>query len=111
MLKNLEKLTKIDNHELIIMDDLRERYPEKFTESGQMDWKWFETTLRPNHSIFLRIDKQSLSFTFGKGACKPSALIAAAMAMLEKSDANSYLIDAYSILKTEQDDGEGLVFE
>ena len=29
-------------HKVIVMDELREKYPEKFNDSGSMDYKWFE---------------------------------------------------------------------
>ena len=44
------------------MDDLREKFPEKFNESGAMDSKWFEEEIRPNFNIFVRHDVDSISF-------------------------------------------------
>ena len=38
----LENVKKIGDFDLIVMDELREKYPEKFNESGAMDYKWFE---------------------------------------------------------------------
>lgn len=61
MLKGIEQ---IGDFKVIVMDELREKYPDKFEESGQMNWIWFETEIRPRHFIYLRKDKNSLSFTF-----------------------------------------------
>lgn len=75
---------------VVIMDDLRKEYPEKFNESGSMDWKWFEKDIRPNYFIYIRRDKNSLSFSIkdkpssqgGKGA-EAIHLIEAAKHMIE----------------------------
>lgn len=72
------------------MDDLREQYPEKFNESGQMDSQWFESEIRPNHNIYLRHDKDSLTFNMmtkpvsegGKG-CQLTDLISTALIQLK----------------------------
>ena len=49
---------------VVIMDDLRNQYPEKFNESGQMDYKWFESDIRPNYDVFVRKDKMSVTHQF-----------------------------------------------
>lgn len=49
---------------VIVMDKLREQYPEKFNESGAMDYKWFEADIRPNYNCFIRLDVSSLAFSF-----------------------------------------------
>lgn len=85
-LETLKGVEKIDDENLIVMDKLREQYPEKFNESGSMDYKWFEEEIRPTNFIYLREDKNSLSFTIqngpvkenGKNGCQVSALIDAA---------------------------------
>lgn len=55
---------KINGHGVVIMDELREKYPDKFIKSGQMDWKWFEKDIRPNHTIYIRRDKNSFSCSY-----------------------------------------------
>lgn len=66
----LEGVTKINKEDLIVMDDLRDKYPEKFNESGAMDYKWFESEIRPHNFIYLRKDKNSISFTLQNGPIK-----------------------------------------
>ena len=66
-LKKFSNLKKADGFDVIIMDELREKYPEKFNESGGMDYKWFEEEIRPNNFIYIRQDKNSLSFTLQRG--------------------------------------------
>lgn len=47
-----------------IMDDLREKHPDKFNESGAMDHKWFEAEIRPNYNVFVRKDVKSITISF-----------------------------------------------
>lgn len=49
---------------LLVMDKLREQHPEKFNESGAMDYTWFEKDVRPNYNCFVRLDVKSVSFSF-----------------------------------------------
>lgn len=67
MLEHLKGLTKINGENVIVMDELRTAYPERFTETGAMDHVWFETTIRPNSFIYVRNDKNSLAFTLQNG--------------------------------------------
>lgn len=70
---SLEIFTRTDrigDFEVIDMDALRKEFPEKFDESGAMNWAWFETEIRPNHFIYVRQDKQSISFTLQNGPIK-----------------------------------------
>lgn len=69
-LETLKGIKQIGKHNLIVMDDLREQYPEKFNESGSMDYKWFEKDIRPNNFIYVRHDVNSLSFTIQNGPIK-----------------------------------------
>lgn len=90
-LETLRGIKKIGDFDLIVMDDLREQYPEKFNESGAMDWQWFEKDIRPNHFIYVRHDKNSLSFTIQNGpikengvnGCQVDEIIAAAKVIIE----------------------------
>ena len=71
---------KINGYGVVVMDELRERRPEKFIESGQMDWKWFEGEVRPVNNIFIRHDKNSVSFS----RCDEETIIKAVIKMLRK---------------------------
>jgi len=62
MINTLKDVKAINGKPICVMDDLREKYPEKFNESGSMNYKWFEENIRPNFNIFLRHDVDSLSF-------------------------------------------------
>ena len=73
-LETLKGIEKIGGFDVVIMDELREKYPEKFNESGQMDWKWFETEIRPNKFIYVRQDKNSISFTIQNGPIKENGV-------------------------------------
>jgi len=90
-LEVIKGITKINKEPVVIMDRLREKFPEKFNESGAMDWKWFEADIRPNHFVYIREDKNSLSFTLQKGpikevgvnGCQVDTVIEAAKMILE----------------------------
>ncbi len=69
-LETLKNVKEINGEKIIIMDELRTQFPERFNESGAMDYKWFEETIRPNSFIYVRHDKNSLSFTIQNGAIK-----------------------------------------
>jgi hypothetical protein len=62
MFNELKHVKEINGKPICIMDELREKFPEKFNESGAMDYKWFEKDIRPNFNIFLRHDVDSLAF-------------------------------------------------
>lgn len=74
------------------MDELREQFPEKFNESGSMDYKWFEKDIRPHNFIYVRHDVNSLSFTIqngpikeaGKNGCQVTDIIAVAKHIFEE---------------------------
>lgn len=91
-LETLKGVTEINGEKIIVMDELREQYPERFTETGAMDNKWFEETIRPNAFIYVRNDKNSLAFTiqngpikeFGKNGCQVVDIIAVAKRMIEE---------------------------
>lgn len=90
-LETLKGITEIGGFPVVVMDELRARYPEKFNESGAMDYKWFESEIRPKHFIYIRHDVNSISFTVQKGpvlevgvnGCQIDTLIAAAKAIVE----------------------------
>ena len=66
-LETLKGVEEIDGFKVIIMDELREKYPEKFNESGSMNYEWFEKEIRPNNFVYVRHDVNSLSFTIQNG--------------------------------------------
>ncbi len=65
---------KIGEFDVIVMDELRDLYPEKFNESGAMDYAWFEKEIRPNAFVYVRQDKNSISFTIQKGPVKENGV-------------------------------------
>ena len=95
-LETLKDVIKIGEFDLIIMDDLRQKYPERFTETGNMDSKWFEETIRPVNFIYVRHDKNSLSFTIQNGpvkekginGCQVDTIIEAAKIIIEGLNKN-----------------------
>lgn len=90
-LETLKGVKKIGGFDVVVMDTLRELHPEKFNESGAMDWQWFEKDIRPTNFIYVREDKNSLSFTLQNGpvketgcnGCQVDTLIEAAKVILE----------------------------
>lgn len=69
-LETLKDVTEVGGFGVVVMDDLREKYPEKFNDSGAMDYQWFEKDIRPTNFIYVRNDKNSLSFTIQNGPIK-----------------------------------------
>ena len=90
-LETLKGVDEIGGHRVVVMDDLRETYPEKFNASGAMDYEWFEKEIRSTHFVYIRHDKNSLSFTlqngpvkeFGTNGCQVDTVIEAAKVILE----------------------------
>lgn len=91
-LETLKGIKEINGQKVIVMDELREQFPERFTETGAMDHKWFEETIRPNAFVYVRHDKNSLSFTLQNGpikevgvnGCQVTDVIAVAKHILEQ---------------------------
>lgn len=97
VIPNLSSLVKADElagSDVIIMDELRNRQPDLFNESGQMDYKRFETEVRGKFPIQIRNDKNSISFTLQKGpikevgvnGCQVDAIIEAARNIIQGFD-------------------------
>jgi hypothetical protein len=61
---------KLGEFNVVIMDDLRNMNPDKFNESGAMDYKWFEKDIRPHNFVYVRHDVNSVSFTLQSGPIK-----------------------------------------
>lgn len=95
-LETLKNINMIGKFKVVVMDDLRAQYPEKFNESGAMDYEWFEKDIRPANFIYVRHDKNSLSFTLQNGpvkengvnGCQVDTIIAAAKTILEGLNSN-----------------------
>lgn len=90
-LETLKDVTEVNGEKIVVMDQLREKYPDKFNESGAMDYKWFEKDIRPNFFIYVRNDVNSVSFTLqngpvgevGKNGCQVTDIMAVCLKMLE----------------------------
>lgn len=90
-LETLKHRSEIGGFKVVVMDELRTQFPEKFNESGAMDYKWFEKEIRPNNFIYVRHDVNSLSFTIQNGpvkengvnGCQIDTIIEAAKVILE----------------------------
>lgn len=90
-LETLKGVKKIGGFNVVVMDDLRTEHPDKFNESGAMDYKWFEKDVRPHNFVYVRHDVNSLSFTIQNGpikehgvnGCQVDTVIEAAKAILE----------------------------
>ena len=90
-LETLKDVKEIDGFNVVIMDDLREKFPEKFNESGSMDYKWFEKDIRPHNFVYVRNDVNSISFTLQNGpikengvnGCQVDTIIQAAFTIIE----------------------------
>lgn len=70
MLDLIKDLKEVNNHKVVHMDTLKEEFPEKFNESGSMNYEWFEKEIRPHNHIYIRHDKNSISFTIQNGPIK-----------------------------------------
>jgi hypothetical protein len=95
-LETLKGVTKLGKFDVVIMDELREKFPEKFNESGSMDYKWFEKDIRPSNFVYVRHDVNSLSFTIQNGpvkehgvnGCQVDTVIEAAKVIIEGLNKN-----------------------
>lgn len=90
-LETLKGVKNIGGFNVVVMDELREKYPDKFNESGAMDYQWFEKDVRPHNFIYVRHDVNSISFTIQNGpvgekgvnGCQVDTIIEAAKVILE----------------------------
>lgn len=95
-LETLKGVKKIGAFDVVIMDELREQFPEKFNESGAMDYKWFEADIRPKNFVYVRQDVNSIAFTLQNGpikekginGCQLDTIIEAAKMILEGFNKN-----------------------
>jgi hypothetical protein len=90
-IETLKGVKKIGGFDVVVMDELRTQYPDKFNASGAMDYTWFEKDVRPHNFVYVRHDVNSLSFTLQNGpvkekgvnGCQVDTVIAAAKTILE----------------------------
>ena len=95
-LETLKGVSEIGGFPAIVMDELREKFPEKFNESGAMDYAWFEKDIRPSNFVYIRNDVNSISFTIQNGpvkenginGCQIDTLVHAAKLILEGLNKN-----------------------
>lgn len=91
MIETLNGVHQLGGFDVIVMDELRAKFPEKFNESGSMDYKWFEKDIRPKNFVYVRHDVNSLSFTLqdgpvgeaGVNGCQVDTIIEAAYIILK----------------------------
>jgi len=62
VIEAIRHLKEINGKPILVIDDLRETCPEKFNESGAMNYEWFEKEIRPKYNIYVRHDVESISF-------------------------------------------------
>jgi len=90
-LETLQGVTELGGFKVVVMDELSAKFPEKFNESGSMDYKWFEADIRPHNFVYVRNDVNSIAFTIQNGpvkengvnGCHVDTLIHAARKILE----------------------------
>ena len=70
----LEHLDNLDGYRIVNMDKIKEEYPTLFEKSGQMNWKVFESEIRPKHFIYIRPEKGSITFNMQRGPIKEVGL-------------------------------------
>jgi len=93
-LEVLKDVKDIGGFEVVVMDDLRESMPELFPEAlmGQMDYVVFERDIRTNKFVYIRNDKNSITFNLQSGpvkevgvnGCQIDTIIEAAKILIEK---------------------------
>lgn len=71
-LETLKDVKEIGGFEVVVMDDLRETNPELFPPEnlGQMNHEAFERDIRPHKFIYIRYDKNSITFNIQNGPIK-----------------------------------------
>lgn len=91
-LETMMNVAKLGGFDVVVMDELRKKHPDKFNGSGAMDYAWFEKDIRPNNFVYVRHDVNSISFTIQNGpvkengvnGCQVDTLIHAARHMIGK---------------------------
>ena len=91
-LETLKGVTEIDGFNVVVMDELKESNPELFREDGSMKYEEFEKNIRLSNFIYIRNDKNSISFTLQNGpikevgvnGCQVDTLIEAARLIIQE---------------------------
>lgn len=87
----LEDIVSVGDFQVVVMDELKEKHPDKFNAAGGMEYEWFEKEIRPFNFIYLRRDVNSISFTLQKGpaekvgvnGCRVNEIIAVAQLIVD----------------------------
>lgn len=66
-IETLKGVESIDGFSVVVMDELRTKYPEMFRPDGSMHYHLFEEKIRPTNFIYVRNDVNSISFTLQNG--------------------------------------------
>jgi len=90
-LETLIGVTEVGGYDIVNMDELRTSNPEMFRPDGSMHYHMFEEKIRPFKHIYVRHDKNSISFTLqngpigenGANGCQVDALIHVARAIID----------------------------
>lgn len=108
MINSIKALESVScGGKIVDMVGLKEKFPEKFNESGQMDYKWFESDIRTNFNIYVRHDVDSISFTMmtkpasegGKG-CQLTDLVEVALHQLKYLNEKFPCVDNLETIKS-----------
>lgn len=73
-LETLKGVKKIDGFEVVDMDAIKDSHPHMFEENGAMKWKIFEKEIRPNKYVYVRHEKNSLTFNIQNGPIKEAGV-------------------------------------
>jgi hypothetical protein len=73
-MRTLAGVKEIGGFSVVVMDELRKQFPEKFNASGSMDYQWFEKEIRPKNFIYVRQDVNSIAFTIQNGPIKENGV-------------------------------------
>lgn len=83
MLKFLSTLTKLAGYDVIVMEKLKEQYPERFDDYTVSDNDWFNDTIKSKNHIFICLDTNSLIFNLKDENNKGCDLKAILSALIE----------------------------
>ena len=73
-LATLKGIDKIGGFEVLNTEKLKKDFPDKVTETGQMEPKWFNKEIRPNKFIHVNDQTNSISFTIQNGPIKENGV-------------------------------------
>ena len=123
-IETLRDAKETDGFKIVIMDELREKFPEKFEEDGKMKKEFFEKEIRGNKFIVVNLKDSTITFTLQNGpikengvnGCQVDTLVSVAAGIIDKLNKKfrcSYneravecLSVAYNLLKDRKKDRE-----